>query len=169
MQKWKFKSIIQQTIGRMPKSYWWNCLFQKYVTRGYYPSRKTFSGKLACCQKHLENYRNHCKSDKKDLIALELGTGSWPIFPIGLFLCGVSEIWTFDLVPVLRRDTLKKTLQLFHDYHTKGDLQKLLPDVISERYSELKNVVQASKSHELSEILEKLNIHVPLAMHAIPG
>jgi hypothetical protein len=37
--------VAQHVIGRLPGNYWWNGLFQKCVTKGYYPSRATFEGK----------------------------------------------------------------------------------------------------------------------------
>ena len=38
MQKWLLKSLVQNILGRLPKSYFWNGLFQKYVTNSYYQS-----------------------------------------------------------------------------------------------------------------------------------
>jgi hypothetical protein len=58
----------------------------------------------------------------KKMKALEIGTGPWPIVPIGLYLLGASEIWTSDIVPLLQRDTLRRTIELFCEFRNEGFL-----------------------------------------------
>ena len=94
MPSWMLKDALQHVIGRLPRSHWWNGLFQKYVTKGYYPSRESFEAKLNCCRQHLDYYLRFSPAPKSEFAVLELGTGWWPIVPLGLYLCGASEIWT---------------------------------------------------------------------------
>jgi hypothetical protein len=163
MSSWILKTALQHIIGRLPKNYYWNGLFQKYVTKGYYPSSKVFEGKLNYCQQHLDYYLKFSSAPKSEFSALELGTGSWPIVPIGLYLSGASEIWTYDLVPVLQKDTLKYTLDLFLEFEENGMLKKILKSIRPERLANLRQLLDRVDTDLPSEIFEKLNIHLLIA------
>jgi hypothetical protein len=162
MPTWILKSALQQFLGRLPKSYWWNALFQKYVTEGYYPSRETFVGKLKCCKQHLDHYQTFSPTPHRDFTALELGTGSWPIVPLGLYLCGASAIWSYDLVPVLDRNTLRRTLDLFCELRRTGLLESILPEVRAERLSALEQCTGRIDHRSPAQILKNLHIHLCL-------
>lgn len=160
MPNWILKGALQHVIGRLPKSYILNGLFQKYITRGYYPKRETFEHKLLCCRQHLDNYLRFSQKPKASFTAIELGTGSWPIVPIGLYLCGASEIWTYDLVPVLREDTLKATIELFCEFACTGELERILKTVHTQRVEYLKELFKWVEKDSSFDLLERLNIHL---------
>jgi hypothetical protein len=160
MPSWMVKAALQHVIGRLPGNYWWNGLFQKYVTKGYYPSRETFEGKLNCCRRHLDYYLRFSPAPQAGFTALELGTGSWPIVPIGLYVCGASDIFTYDLVPVLRRDTLRRTLELFIEFKKEGALERILRAVQPERLQRLEDVLGRVEEETPSQSLRQLNIQV---------
>ena len=160
MSSWILKTALQHIIGRLPKNYYWNGLFQKYITKGYYPRREVFEGKLRYCRQHLDYYNTFSLNPKSSFKAMELGTGSWPIVPIGLYLCGAEEIWTYDLVPVLRRDILKQVLLFFNEFSETGELEKILKTIKPERVSKLKQLLEKVDSFLPSEIFAKLNIHL---------
>lgn len=154
------KAAMQHVIGWLPRSYWWNGLFQKYVTKGYYPSRESFEQKLVCCRKHLDHYLKFSPAPRSGFKALELGTGSWPIVPLGLYLCGASEIWTYDVAPVLRRDTLKRTLELFSEFKQDGSLEKILGMVEQERILRLEELLMQVETEAPADLLRRLNVRV---------
>jgi hypothetical protein len=162
MPRWILKLALQHIIGRLPRSYWWNALFQKYVTGGYYPSRETFVGKLKCCRQHFDHYLRFSAAPETGFTALELGTGSWPIVPLGLYLCGASEIWSYDLVPVLNRDTLKRTLELFCELKKDGSLARILPEIKHERLTFLEESTGKTDQASPVQILKNLHIHLRL-------
>ena len=76
MPSWKLKTAAQRVISWLPKSYYWNGLLQKHVTKGYFVSDRVFEGKLKLCAKHLEFYRKFSSNPKERLEAFELGTGT---------------------------------------------------------------------------------------------
>lgn len=163
MSSWILKTALQHIIGRLPKNYYWNGLFQKYITKGYFPSAKVFAGKLNYCQQHLDYYLKFSSTPKSEFSALELGTGSWPVVPLGLYLSGAREIWTYDLVPVLQKDTLKNTLELFIEFEENGKLKKILKSIRPERLAKLRQLLSQVDTDSPSEIFEKLNIHLLIA------
>lgn len=160
MSIWLVKTFIQHLIGFLPKSHTWNIIFQKYITNGYYPKKNVFDGKLACCQKHLDHYLEFSGGQHSGFNALELGTGSWPVVPIGLYLCGAESIWTYDIAPLLRRDILKKTLCLFHQAEHTGSLRKILNKARPDRIEKLKRLMQDVEGITPINLLQKLNIHI---------
>ena len=160
MATWIIKAALQHVIGRLPASYWVNGLFQKYVTNGYYPSQEIFEGKLKCCRQHLDHYLKFSETSRGGLTAFELGTGPWPIVPIGLYLCGASEIITYDLVPTLRRDTLRRTLELFSKSANGGLLDRILGAVQPVRLRGLGNVLRRVEEETPTQSLSQLNIQV---------
>lgn len=160
MPSWVIKTALQHTIGCLPKSYWWNGLFQKYVNQTYYPSWESFEGKLNCCRQHLDHYLRYSPAPRSGFKALELGTGWWPIVPLGLYLCGATEIWTYDVVPVLRRDTLRRTLELFAEFRREGSLERILGMVQQERLLRLEELLGQVEMDTPAQLLRKLNIRV---------
>lgn len=160
MSSWIVKAGLQHIIGWLPRSYWWNGLFQKYVTKGYYPSRESFGRKLSYCRVHLDHYLKFSPVPRSGFKALELGTGSWPIVPLGLYLCGASEIWTYDLLPVLRWDTLRRALELFGEFKREGSLEQILGPVQQDRVLQLEELLGWVKMETPAHLLRRLNIHV---------
>jgi len=92
MPNWILKSTVQRVISWLPQSHRWNALFQKKISRGYFARQATFEGKLNLCRQHLDHYRRFSTRPVDDFSAMELGTGSWPIVPLGLYLCGAADI-----------------------------------------------------------------------------
>jgi hypothetical protein len=160
MTSWVIKTFLQNVIGRLPKSYWWNRLFQKYIARSYYPSRQTVEDKLFLCRQHLNNYLEFSPKPQTEFKALELGTGPWPIVPLGLYLCGASDIWTYDIVPIVRSDNLRRTLEIIDEFGRKGLLNQILETVWPERLRRLEELLGRSEAEAPAQLLEELNIHV---------
>lgn len=160
MPSWLIKSALQNVIGRLPGSFWWNMLFQKHVTRGYYPSREAFESKLECCRRHLDHYLKFSPAQRLGFTAFELGTGAWPIVPIGLYLCGASEIHTYDLVPFLNRDLLARTLSLFAEAGKEGVLDRVLKTVQPERLVFIEEALSRVETEAPARLLARMGIHL---------
>jgi hypothetical protein len=160
MGNWKLKSAVHRTVSCLPRSHWWNALLQRHVTRGYFASPATFAAKLGCCRRHLYHLRRFSGQPVSRFSALELGTGSWPIVPIGLFLCGAEKIWSYDLIPVLEPATLRHTLGQFSAAIRDGSLPRLLPELEPDRMAQLAGVIEHAGTGTPAEILAQLHIHV---------
>lgn len=160
MPSWLIKSALQQIIGRLPKSEWWNEQFQKYITKGYYPSRESFGSKLGLCRQHLDHFLKFNPAAESGFKTLELGTGAWPIVPLGLYLYGALEIWTYDLFPVLNRDMLRSTLEFFQEFNGTGELQQTLKSVQPRRLRQLEDLLGEVEKESPDYLLKRLNIRV---------
>ena len=147
-------------ISVLPRSQWWNGLLQRYVTgRLRIQPYGEFHEKLKACRRHLEYYRAVSRQPCEDFNAVEIGTGWFPIIPIGLFLCGAREIWTFDIVGLLREDTFCQVIKYFCLFAQTGELNKILPGVRHSALSKLMELAPLATTVSPVDFLEKLNIH----------
>jgi hypothetical protein len=162
----------------MPASHKWNLFFQQYVTRSLELSGNRFEMRLDACQRHLDNMWSLRPDRTSGFTALEVGTGWYPVVPLGLFLCGASEVWSFDIAPLLSLPRLQRVFARFDEYARSGALHKHLPGVWPERLERLRQAAaragfplaspSASVEPEGREatdgsptaVLAELNIHV---------
>ena len=159
MPHWLIKAALQRAISFLPASQRWNGFFQQYVTHSLELSASRLDARLEFCRVHLDHLlelRPGCAGDFK---VVELGTGWFPVVPIGLFLCGAGEIWTFDIDPLLQSSRLEALLTRLAEYHGSGVLQRLLPRLRAERWARLQEASRASRGATPAELLGSLNIH----------
>ena len=158
LQRWIIKSAIQRVISWLPQSHWWNGLLQKHITKGFDLTPTRFEAQLDFCRIHLEHYLTVAAMPHEGFVALEIGPGWFPIVPVGLYLCGASEIRTYDIAPLIFRHTFKQTLRRFCEYAQNGGLQKILPRVRMERMAQLDRVLARSNRESPVRLLKELNI-----------
>jgi hypothetical protein len=160
MSRWLLKSGAQRVISLLPHSERWNAFLQRHVTKGLkLRQHGEFEGKLVKCRRHLERYQEFSLSPKRDFSVVEIGTGWFPIIPIGLYLCGAREIWTFDIVRLVSASTLAQVVNCFQIANDSGELAQLLPLASSERIGRLLEIGSIVKNTPPAECLELLNIH----------
>ena len=160
MPHWLIKSAIHRAISLLPQSQKCNEWFQQRVTKSLALGTGAFEARLEFCRRYLEDFlklRPECASG---FTALELGTGWYPTVPIGLYLCGATEIWSFDIYPFLRSARLKTLLTHFCNYDREGRLQKFLPGVRPERMAQLRELLSQFDRYTPETLLAKINIHV---------
>jgi hypothetical protein len=93
------------------------------------------------------------------LTILELGTGWYPIIPVGMYLCGASLIRTIDVVALLKRRYVSEVLRLFARYAAEGLLRHHLPWVREDRLAVLNDVLALARSGgTATELLRRLHI-----------
>jgi hypothetical protein len=139
MPKWLVKATVQRAISMLPQSQSWNYVFQKHVTGSLNLDTVWFQRRLRECRWHLENYFN--TSAHPNARVLELGTGWYPTIPLSFWLCGVSNIVTIDIQPVLRREAIRKTFESFIASAERGELATVLPWLKEDRLAVLKTLI----------------------------
>lgn len=158
MKRWILKTAVQHIISWLPWSHRCNELFQRYVTKGLVLRPADFEAKLLCCRKHWEHYRTFSEEPKEEATAVELGTGPFPIVPVGLYLCGVGSITTYDLVPLIRSAGFRRMLELFCEYDQDRRLQAHVPCVRPERMRCIHQLLDKVNGASPSALLAMLNI-----------
>jgi hypothetical protein len=158
MSRWVAKAAVQRVIGLLPRSYFWNTLFQTHVTRSMDLTSSRLEGRLRRCARHLSAFANHTlERDEKPATALEIGTGWYPIVPLGLFLCGVDKIWTYDIAALLSGDRVRETMRQLAEAADNGLLQDLLPSYSGERLDRLRSAADSEQSRA-GDLLSPLGV-----------
>lgn len=112
MPPWLLKAAIQGTLSRLPNPQRWNRLLQKYITGSLELGDDYFLEKWRQCERHVDTYRRETDTSGP-FAALELGTGWFPITPIGLALSGAERVVTIDLQDLLEHERVVATLERY--------------------------------------------------------
>jgi Methyltransferase domain len=156
---WLLKAMVQKALSILPGGRIGNTLLQQHLTKSQELNDARFELALQRCRKHLESYfaiRGHSQGG---FSVLELGTGWYPLIPIGMYLCGASDIWTFDVEPLLSPERTRIALRFFSRYAQRGTLTNLLTWIEAGRLRFLLDLAQRSEGSTVSEILQPIQIY----------
>lgn len=156
MKKWKQKAIIQKVISYLPFSHKINFIFQKYVTKGVDLSDEYFYDRLGHARDHIKSFEKY-SSKKIPTTCLEIGTGWYPIVPVGFFLAGVDKIYSVDISLLTSKERLQTTLQKFVKSNKSGQLISYI-HFLPDRFDIITKLLADYDKFSLDEMLQKLNI-----------
>ena len=159
MPNWLIKSAVHRAISCLPSSHRWNEVGQRYVTKGLQLTPSSLDASLERCREHMAHYLTVSGGPKEDFTVLELGTGWWAVDPVGLYLCGASEIWTYDVVPLLSKRRFREMLERLCVLGESGELIRILPWMRQSRLERLCELLPRAHRDSPVELLESLNIH----------
>jgi hypothetical protein len=161
MASWLLKAFVQRGIAALPKPHFWNELLQARVSHSLELTDERFNRGLSNCRIHLERFRRYGWAGRASFSAFELGTGWFPVVPIGLFLSGAREVWTWDIAPLLKFNRLKLTIDRFIELDQGQRLQDHLPSV-PERIAalrKLRTLFESPQGLKPVQLLERIGIH----------
>ncbi len=150
---WKTKAFIQGTLSRLPKGKFWNQAIQRRITKSLILDRGKFQTKLGFAREHLRNLIRF-RRDGQGFTVLELGTGRFPIVPLYMFLCGAEQVISLDITRLLRNDTVRDTLLMYHAHLAEGNL----PEARPERVERFREVISANATPLGIDTLRQFNI-----------
>lgn len=148
MPSWLFKAAVQGTVSLIPRAEQLS-LAVKRVTKSLKLDEETMVTKYRRCRQHLERYAEHRGGTGKDIDVLELGTGWFPITPVGFALCGAKRVWTVDQVSHLSEDQVRGTLRMFGVLARQGRLE----GAVEERVKRLETA-----SGSIDEMLDAVGV-----------
>ena len=111
MASWLLKAAVQGAISPLPGRDRLNHLLQRHITGSVMLTDEMFERKLAQCERHLESYR--AQRGTLPGHVLELGTGWYPIVPIGMIRAGVDRVTTVDVNPLSDLSRSRAALEMF--------------------------------------------------------
>jgi SAM-dependent methyltransferase len=161
MRKWIFKAVIQKGISFLPFGHKVNFLFQKYVSRGVNLSDEYFEGRVSHAHEHYKYFRKYCLAES--FSHLEIGTGWYPVVPLGMFLCGADAITTIDLTRLTSEDRFRTTVKKYYESSRNGKLNVLLPNASGERLQILLGEAENPTCNSLGAFLEKFRMEYHVA------
>jgi hypothetical protein len=111
MASWLLKAAVQGVISPLPARDRLNHLLQRHVTGSVTLTEEVFERKRAQCRRHLDSYREQHGTLPRHV--LELGTGWYPIVPVGLIDEGVEHVTTIDVNPLCDLSRARAALEKF--------------------------------------------------------
>jgi hypothetical protein len=159
LRHWLLKAIVQKALSVLPGGRIGNTFLQQHFTKSLEMNDNKFELTLLRCRKHLESYFAIKGHSQTGFSVLELGTGWYPLIPIGNYLCGASHSWTFDVEPLLSPERTRLALELYSRYAQRGTLTSLLPWVEEDRVRFLLDLAQRTDGSSASEILQPMQIY----------
>lgn len=136
MPSWFIKAAIQGALSKLPDPQRWNRVFQKYVTRSLDLGDEYFLSKWEQCERHVTNYCQHSGEAEPSFTGLEIGTGWFPVVPIGMALNGATTFYSIDMQDLLKHECVVKTLQRYRTHLSSGRLEVRRGDAL-ERVDDL--------------------------------
>src|SRR5713226_17502 len=158
MAHWIIKSALHHAMSHLGKRQFWNELFQQYVTRSLRLTADNVVTGLGHCRRHQDTFFTQAGHKPEDFTVLEVGTGWYPIQPIGMALCGASRVWTYDLEPLLSRPRLRLLLEHLVRLSREGRMPVLLPRLRPERLGSLEEALRVVDRLTPEATLERLGI-----------
>jgi SAM-dependent methyltransferase len=151
---WVLKAFVQKTISYLPYKHQINYFFQKHITKGVHLTDALFEDKLTHCGNHLRYFKNYY--GKKNFNVLEIGTGWYPVVPLGMYLCGAEKITTVDISALLKTDAVHQTIEKFLDYQKSGKLGEYIKDIETGRLEKMKQHLHENAPPR--QLLNNMNI-----------
>ncbi|MFK7935865.1 MAG: class I SAM-dependent methyltransferase [Saprospiraceae bacterium] len=158
MAKWHAKALVQKTISFLPNPEKVNYLFQKYVTKGVELNADHFGYKINHAADHARFYEKYSGQPLAGKQVLELGTGWYPIVPIALFLKGAERIVSLDIQSWMTQASQITAIETIVDFRRKGELDKILPEIIKERWQVLEVILQQRDTISKEEINQQIHL-----------
>jgi Methyltransferase domain len=153
---WLLKAATQGAISLLPGRHRLNRTFQERLTGSLVLTEARFEAKVAQCAHHLRSFRQVKGTDHGPRTAFELGTGWYPIVPVGLALAGAERVATIDVSPLLDRERVARVLDLYARALGEGWLD--LPGVDHARAEALVEGARARREGSPAELLEVLGV-----------
>jgi hypothetical protein len=117
-----------------------------------------FEAKVAQCTHHLARFREVRGSDRPPRAVLELGTGWYPIVPIGLALAGAPEVTTLDVSSLVDADRIQRTLELYTAWLDSGRLSTALPGVDPARAEKALAATRKARTATAGDLLARVGV-----------
>jgi SAM-dependent methyltransferase len=156
MRKWMLKAVVQKGISYLPGRHRINYFFQKHITGGVRLTPQYFEDRLEHLYRHAA-YGEHHGVGLAGARVLELGTGWYPLAPIGFFLAGAEAVTTVDINPLLRREHALETMRWFARYARENQLDPDFP-IQPEGLARLEAMLLTDAGVDLPELLGRLRI-----------
>ncbi|MQA06792.1 MAG: hypothetical protein GEV07_30220 [Streptosporangiales bacterium] len=107
---------MQGTLSLLPGRQRVNRVFQKHVTHSLDLTDSYLLGKWERTQAHAQGWLKHGRSrhpDDERFVAVEIGTGWFPVTSVGLVLCGAERVRTYDVKALADRPSVLAVMSSF--------------------------------------------------------
>lgn len=155
-RSWLVKALLQGAASYLPGGARLNVLAQERMTKSLRLTEAGFEHKLEQCRRHLQTYAEHRPGDVPPSCVLELGTGWYPIVPIGLLLAGATSVVTVDARSHLDLKRTRAALALYASCIQSGRLSQVLPRICARRAEQVVAAARDETAPDATAILRRL-------------
>jgi hypothetical protein len=155
---WLLKAAAQGAISLLPGRHRLNRVLQQHVTKSLALSQTAFEAKVAQCRHHLTGFERGRGAGQRPRVVLELGTGWYPIVPLGLALAGATQVTTLDVSPLLERASVLRVIELYEGALADGRLAGALPGIDLAHAESLLQAARARSDGSASDLLAALGV-----------
>lgn len=153
MPNWIIKATAQKLLSLLPRYRQLNSLVQRHISRSVRITDFFLEDRLSHVSRHWIAARKYLQEGSP--VFLELGSGWYPVVPVGLFLLGAEKVITMDTFEGLKKPQLIELQNIIKAKNTSGELKRLLPGIIPERLALFFNL---NTEGTLKSCLSQLNI-----------
>ena len=168
MNKWVVKAVVQKIISYLPYKYKINYFLQRNVTGGAILNDAYFEQKFRHFSDHVQYLDRLGAFDFKKADILEVGTGWYPIIPIGFFLLGSPNVHSIDVAPLVNLENIKQTIRFY--LKRRSRLSELGSISFSEmRWGKLAHLYEQMDELTWTQVLQQLHLDIRTGSQAYDG
>lgn len=157
MPHWYLKAIPQKVLSVFPGGRKMHEWIQRRVAGSLEITDFLLEDRLAHVARHLHAWKKFGQPEKAPT-CLEIGTGWYPIVPVGMALCGANAVYTVDVVSHTNLSHFSRLFQAFVEARKANKLEQYLPDIQPVKWQPFEDLVIQNTDPE--SILKALNIHL---------
>ena len=157
MPHWYLKAIPQKILSLLPGGKALHHLLQRRFMGSLEITDFFLEDRLSHVGRHLKAWRSLGDKDKAP-VCLEIGTGWYPVVPLGLALCGAARVYSVDVNHYTSEELQQRLFQALIVAAEQKLLQTYLPDIESDKWKIFQEGIRAGLSS--TELYAKLNIHL---------
>ncbi len=157
MPRWYLKAIPQKILSVLPGGSLIHQWMQRRVARSLEITDFLLEDRLAHVARHLHAWKQFGQPEKAPT-CLEIGTGWYPIVPLGLALCGAKAVYSVDITSHTNLAHFSRLFQAFIEAKKTKKLDQYLPDIQSTKWLAFEDLVMRNTDPET--ILKALKIHL---------
>lgn len=163
ISKWVIKAVIQKTISFLPRSEQLNYFFQKNITKGVLLTDDHFELKVQHARDHIDFITKYVKHPK-GLTTIELGSGWYPIIPMILYLCDISDkVISVDIRNWMTRERKLRSVQKLIHWQLHGKLKDYSLNLNEDKWKRLLDLWNESSKYTDDQINEVIGLQQIIA------
>lgn len=154
MPAWYLKAIPQKILSLLPGGEYLHRWTQRSISRSLDINSFLLEDRLSHVTRHMTAWNKY--GTDRPPVCLEIGTGWFPIVPLGMALCGAKTVFTTDVQTHTNDQAHRHLFQAVLECAEEGKLRTYLPDLQESRWELFKELYECGKSTKY--IFFELNI-----------
>ena len=155
MPHWYLKAIPQKMLSVFPGGSLIHQWMQRRIAGSLEITDFLLEDRLAHVSRHLDAWKEFGHQTQAP-VCLEIGTGWYPLVPLGMALSGVKKVYSVDVNQHTQETAHQKLFAALTEAKQQGKLTTYLPQIQPERWETFEQLL--SQKVSVSHLYERLNI-----------